>query len=462
MLNNCYISSLTVLASIFFLTNNTILLAQNKHKTSHVVLVSIDGFRHDFYTDDKWPMPTVQKMAKTGVKAHMVKPVFPSVTLPAHTTMITGVSPLEHEIYYNNKYSIQGKKDRYTSASDIQVPTLWDITKKANFSCAAILWPVSAGAPIDFCIPYTYNHEGDHAYWNWEKMRELAIPNGYIEELEEFASGKQLTSKIFIHDLTTIDNTGAIAAYTLEKYKPNLLMVHFIATDEIQHIEGRNGPTVAKAVAATDRAIERIKEAAHRANILEETTFIITGDHGFVDVNTVLCPNVWLAKSGIINESNPERNKAIFHVAGASAFLHLADSSDKITLREVEKLLKNLPDYQKKLFQVLNREELNQAGADPAARLALNPIPGIYIEDDLQGRSVKSSSFYWGMHGYIPDFPEIHTGFIGWGAGFREGVTIPVMGLEDITPMIVRLLDLSPGEIDRTVYPGIFYDTDAP
>ena len=55
----------------------------------HVVLVSVDGFRPDFYLDAGWPAPTIQKMAREGAHAERVRVVFPSVTYPAHTTMVT-------------------------------------------------------------------------------------------------------------------------------------------------------------------------------------------------------------------------------------------------------------------------------------------------------------------------------------------------------------------------------------
>ena len=50
----------------------------------------------------------------------------------------------------------------------------------------------------------------------------------------------------------------------------------------------------------------------------------------------------------------------------------------------------------------------------------------------------------------FPDFPQIHTGFIGWGVGFRSGSEVPTLGLEDIAPLIAQLLDLSFSAPDGT------------
>jgi len=90
----------------------------------------------------------------------------------------------------------------------------------------------------------------------------------------------------YIHYLNREDRTGEMGAYLLEKYQPNLMTIHLIATDHFQHEQGRNGQKVHTAIAAVDRAIGKIIEAAKRSKILDKTTFIITGDHGFVDVHS--------------------------------------------------------------------------------------------------------------------------------------------------------------------------------
>ena len=70
----------------------------------HVVLISIDGFRPEFYQDTTWPAPMIQQMAQEGAQARAVRGVFPSVTYPSHTTMITGSVPRRHGIYYNTPF----------------------------------------------------------------------------------------------------------------------------------------------------------------------------------------------------------------------------------------------------------------------------------------------------------------------------------------------------------------------
>jgi predicted AlkP superfamily pyrophosphatase or phosphodiesterase len=48
---------------------NLAVKAQDKSLSKHVVLISIDGFRPEFYLDEKWPAPNLKSMAKEGTYA---------------------------------------------------------------------------------------------------------------------------------------------------------------------------------------------------------------------------------------------------------------------------------------------------------------------------------------------------------------------------------------------------------
>lgn len=52
----------------FGIANPILLQAQESRPTQHVVLISIDGFRPDFYLEEKWPAPNLQDMAKAGAR----------------------------------------------------------------------------------------------------------------------------------------------------------------------------------------------------------------------------------------------------------------------------------------------------------------------------------------------------------------------------------------------------------
>src|SRR6187402_1948363 len=74
----------------------------------HVILITIDGFRPDFYLEPNWHTPNLRALMQDGFHAVGVNSVFPSMTYPSHTTIVTGVQPVKHGIYYNGMYGPNG------------------------------------------------------------------------------------------------------------------------------------------------------------------------------------------------------------------------------------------------------------------------------------------------------------------------------------------------------------------
>lgn len=415
----------------------------------HVILISIDGLRPEFYKDPAWATPNLQQMMREGVYAEGVKSVFPTVTFAAHTTIITGVPPAKHGIYYNLPFEPEGQSGNwYWEENLIRTETLWDAAKSAGLTIASVNWPVTVGAPIDYNIPVIRDSLG--------KTDQLTVtrphvrPQGLLEEIEENETGKlqpeDFNSDFFIMD----ENIGRMATYIIRKYQPALTAIHLIGVDHVMHAVGREGDKVRQAVGMADRIIGSIVESVERAGIKESTAFIITGDHGFVDIHSSLAPNVWLSENGLIGKSDW---KARFHTSGAAAFLYPKDRNDENTIQQVKKILEDVPAAYKKLFRIVSKEELKEIGADPEVVLALAPIPGITLSGAVEGEVLRAAK--GGTHGYFPDFPEIETGFIGYGAGFNQGRVVPIMGLEDIAPIIAQLLDINFETADGVLLPGI-------
>ncbi|HSJ08411.1 MAG TPA: alkaline phosphatase family protein, partial [Longimicrobiales bacterium] len=243
-------------------------------------------------------------------------------------------------------------------------------------------------------------------------------------------------------NLSREDAVGVMAGHIIEKHRPALLMVHLNQTDYSQHALGRDDLDNGLAIAAVDGAITRMVEAATRAGTLERTAFIITGDHGFVDVHTRVRPNVWLVEAGLV-ENRPDRGawRAVFHEGNGSTFLRLKDPSDRAAVDRVRALLAALPAEVRALFRVVERAELDRLGADPDSPLALAAVQGVAFNAALSGEAVAAGGS-GGTHGYFPEFAQIHTGFVAWGSGVAEGRVITMMELVDIAPTAAALLAL--------------------
>lgn len=414
-------------------------------RAKYVVMISVDGFRPDFYRDHSWPAPNMQSMMEKGVYAEGVRGVFPTVTYPSHTTLITGVTPGKHKICYNTEYRDDLKGGWNTEFSAIKTETIWDAVRKAGLKSASVSWPVTVGAPIDYNIPETFSKANPSD--RRQASSEQATPKGLFEEVTANATGKLQMNDFNLTALSMDENVSRMAGYLIRTYKPDLITLHLPCTDGAQHSEGRNGEGVRKAVASADHAIGNILEALEKAGIADSTAIIVTGDHGFVDTHTSIAPNVWLEQNGL-------KGKAVFFTTGGSTFLHLMNARDEKTLQQVKAILGKLPQSYKKLFRVIDKQELDKAGADSTAALALTAIQGFSFSNATDGDVLKPAK--GGTHGYFPDFYEIQTGFIGYGAGFKKGGVMPVIGLEDIAPTIARLLGITLPAADGTTYPGFF------
>lgn len=427
------------------------LMAQQQVK--YVVMISVDGFRPDFYMDPSWPAPNMQQIKEKGVYAEGVRGIFPTVTYPSHTTLITGVMPAKHGIVYNTAFDPKGLSGKWFKLyKDVKAETIFDAAHKAGLKTAAVSWPMTVGADIDWNIPETWleNTPGDRRL----ATSQDATPKGLFEEIQENATGRLEANDMDLHFLSMNQNLGRMTAYLIRRYKPNFITVHLPNTDEFEHMEGREGEGVRRAVASADRAIGDIIEALQKAGIKDSTALIITGDHGFVDTHSSLAPNVWLAQNGL-QGTTPDRGnwKATFHASGGSTFLHLKDPKDTKTLEQVKAILAALPMSQQKLFRVIDKKTIDKMGADPEAVLALTGEQGISFNNNAEGPLLKPAK--GGAHGYFPDFKEIRTGFVAVGAGLGSGVVLPEIGLEDVAPLVAKLLGIELKNADGLVYPGM-------
>ena len=423
---------------------------------NHVVLISIDGLRPEFYMNPEWAMVNVRQGMKTGSYAEGVRGSFPTVTYPSHTTIVSGVLPAKHGIYYNTPVEplgISGKWFWYYK--DIKVPTIWTAAKDAGLTTAGVSWPVTVGAPIDYNLPeFVILPKGKGEKKDEIKaMYQESNPKELFNEVQDYAIGKFGEFGATIDYATNDQNKARMAAYILKRYKPSFLAVHIALTDHFEHEQGRDGDKVRSAVQGADVAIKTIMDAAEAAGISKNTTFIITGDHGFVNIHTQFKPNVMLAKLGLYDDANKESWKAYFQQSGGSAFLHLRGPKDKSTLEKIKKGLAELPIGIQNMFHVLDKEAVKRAQGDPTAALALAANQGFSFGASAKGDMLAAVS--GGTHGYLPtDFKEIQTGFVAFGKGIKAGAVLSLMGQEDIAPLIARLLNLKL-ETDGILYPGI-------
>lgn len=194
----------------------------------HVIVVSIDGLRPDVLRAAA--APNVAVLMGAGSWTLSARTVNPSVTLPAHCSMFSGVTPQVHGVTRN---------DWSPGDRTLGVPTMFSIAKQHGLVCAAFV--------------------------SKPKLRALA-PQGVADVFE-----------LVPRDARAVATRAA--AY-IEQRRPNLCFVQLSDVDSTGHSSGWGSSAQVAACGQCDTAIGMLLGAAHRAQMASESLMIVTSDHG--------------------------------------------------------------------------------------------------------------------------------------------------------------------------------------
>jgi predicted AlkP superfamily pyrophosphatase or phosphodiesterase len=418
----------------------------------HVVLISIDGLRPDYYLPTTPVRPktrVLDALLRRGSWAEGVLSQFPSLTYPAHTSIATGVRPAKHGIVQNTVFTPQGNGTWLFESSALRSQPLWDAARARGLTTAGISWPVTVGATIDFLLPETNQAPRDSTWI--DLMRRQSTP-GLVDAVVEKLGGFEPNGN---RDYVQRDRfSTAAAAVIIEKHRPNLLMIHFVEADTAQHQYGPHSPQATAAIERIDTAIGSVVRSLEAARILDQTAIVITGDHGFYRVHSAFQPNVVLREAGLLKVDDKGQVTEWQAVAHRSA-IRLKNPGDGPLAARVERLFVELAEGRYKgLFRVIDRAEIARRGGDPEALLFLEPIEGYTTAAGTTGEFLIASA-RGGDHGYTPDAPAMHTGLIIAGAGVKPGVVMPLARQLDIAPTIARLLGFEMGGVDGAPMVGL-------
>ena len=414
--------------------------APQPRRDAYVVMISIDGLIPEYYTAPGplgLHMPTLTRMKLNGAYADGVEGVYPSVTYPAHTTLITGVRPALHGIIQNRIFEAPTEKQTrewYWFSKDLKVETLWSLAKRAGLRTASVGWPVTAGAEIDFNVPEIVDPAEDPP--TAKRTLQYSTPGLYEKALAANASGDQ----------TTDGRRTAIAEYILQTYKPNLLLVHLIALDSAHHTFGPRSPSALKVAEQMDSFVGRIIDASRKAGLIEKTTFFLVSDHGFAPVTQRFEPNVALAKAKLITlgpSGNPTDWKVAAWPAGGSCAIVLKDPGDKESARKATEIFGTVLQREgSPINRILSQDEIKKLGAIPNAFLMLDAAPGFTFGEELTGPEVHEARNYRGTHGQLPTRAEMRSALIVYGAGARVGARMTLARMIDIGPTAAAIFGL--------------------
>ncbi len=438
---------------VFALAWSCVALAQTNAPTStkHVILISINGLRPEFYL----PGPasggceTLAELRDKGSYAKRALPPYPSTTYPGHATIATGVYPARHGIVANVAFDPPvGDGRGFWFASDLQAPTVWDVVHRAGLIVGTVSWPSTAGSKsIEWNLPEFWTTPFGNAL---VLMRQYAT-SGLIQQIERSSVSMKTAASGAASQWDAFLTAGATTI--IREHKPNLLGVHLLESDKLQHKGGRSAPELPAAMRRLDGDVYDIIQATKQAGIYESTTFIVLGDHGFSDVSDAIAPNVVLAGLGFITQDKTGADwKAMVQCTGDSAAVYLKDPKDATTAAQVRGLLANRsigPDG-KQLYRIIDKEQLATLGGSRDAAFGLEAEPGYMFLGITTGEFVRKAPLK-GNHGSLPEKPEMRTGFLAAGRGIKKGVVLDTIHLTDVAPTVAELLGLEMKNTDGRV-----------
>jgi hypothetical protein len=218
-------------------------------RAQHVFIISIDGGKPAVIAQSQ--MPVLKRLVSEGACTWTASTIYPSKTLPSHSSMLTGVGPKKHKLFWNKWKPRKGV---------VRVPTVFSEAKAAGLSTAM------------FVGKEKFRHLLQPGTVDWFSL-DQDVMGGLCTPITRGPNPRESDTVLagpVAHDA---------AVYILEK-KPNLCFIHLTDPDSAGHKYGWGSPEQIRAFAAVDAALAEILKAIEEADIADQSVIIITADHG--------------------------------------------------------------------------------------------------------------------------------------------------------------------------------------
>jgi len=192
-----------------------------------VIILSVDGLRPDAI--ELAPMPNLLGLMKISAYSLTAQTVRPSATLPAHASMLTGLCPSRHGVYWNDYLPQNG------IAQGID---LFDLAHAAG-------------------------------------MRNVMYVGK--EKLQQVTDASNIDRFVFINDRDKVIMQNLLADFPQDF---GMLFIHFATTDDMGHVYGWLSPEQFSVIFRADEAIGELLSALDTYGLRDETLLIVTSDHG--------------------------------------------------------------------------------------------------------------------------------------------------------------------------------------
>ena len=423
-------------------------------KNKYVIVISFDAVsEEDLEFLSK--QPNFSKLIKNGALIKNIESVYPSLTYPAHATIVTGKYPKNHGVINNTVLDFKNDNpDWYWYRKYIKGDTIFDLAEKSGMKTCSILWPVTARSKITYNMPEIFCTK---RYDNQILKSALAGSKIYqVNMNKKFGYLRQGMEEPYLDNFAT-----EVAKKTIRELKPNLILLHLIDSDSQKHKYGIENKEVIESLKRHDERLGEIIESLKLAGIYEDSTIIALGDHSQINVNNVIKLNSILMKNDLINVNGNKIKsyKAIAKSCDGSSYIYLKNKNDVETRKKVRDILNELKNkYSNVIEEVYNNEEIKNLGADINASFMIEAKRGYYFIDDFLGEAIEvideSSKIKHKLrasHGYLPSRDNYKTFFIAYGKTIKKGVVLEKGKLINHGPTIAKILDIDLRDCDGIV-----------
>jgi len=416
-----------------------------------LVMLSIDGLRADLVDDPTLDLPALRGLIARGARARRMVAVFPTVTWPCHTSIVTGVSPARHGVLGNLVFDrasgrpLEHYGDR--TSAPVQAPTLWDRLHARGERTAGVCWPKTRGvAAVADNIPEFYEQELFEEYASRPLWTELARNGLPVHRYGPWSKHHPLGP---MQDWLTLE----AARHVLTVRPPRLLLLHFLTLDSFQHDHGVDSPEARWALLHMDALLGRLLDTLAELGRLETTALMVFGDHGFVNIERTHHLNQILRDEGLLDldgRGEIARRRAWAAGNGGAAHVYVLDGARSTAGRLAERF-RALPGV-----EVLGPERFPEVGlpaptpGSTQGDLVLAAADGVFFTGHPTPEAAAAAPVYRAAHGHAPSLPALAAGFLMAGPGVREGARLETVSMLDLAPTAARLLDVDlPGAEGR-------------
>lgn len=338
-----------------------------------VVLVSIDGARHDY--PNKFQLKSILEIGKQGVYAKSLIPVFPSKTFPNHYSIVTGLYPAHHGILENNFYDpnrqkIYSPNDPFSvrDSAWYKGTPLWVLAEKQGLRTASYFW-VGSEASIENQRPtYYFPYKGE-------------TPN------EERVS--QVLSWVMLP----------------KEKRPGFISLYFSIVDNAGHDFGPDAIETKNAALEVDRLVNILWSGLQKSSV--PFVLILVSDHGMSKLES---------KKMIHLDEYIQTSE--FEIQGSGSFVSLyrkQNSNIKKAMLSLKKLEPNVVSYEKNNIPQKYRIKDHPSTGDI---VLIAQLPW-YVNV-----SKRKTSTQMGSHGWDPIERDMHGIFYAVGQGLPKGIIL--------------------------------------